>query len=112
MDPGEAVLAEIVRALVHKGMEPRVYFWSTSSGTELDFIVEAGGKPVPIEMKLSATPRPAMAASIGEFQEDFGGRALPDYVVHSGDVRLPLGAGMAALPFSELWAGVSAFTRT
>jgi hypothetical protein len=43
-----------------------------------------------------------MAASIGEFRKDFGKRALPGYVVHAGDVRLPLGAGVTALPFSEL----------
>jgi predicted AAA+ superfamily ATPase len=97
-----AVLAEIVRALTHRGMEPRVYFWRTSSGAEVDFIVEVERKLVPIEVKLSATPRPAMAASIGEFQKDFGNRAQPGYVVHAGDVRLPLGAGVTALPFSEL----------
>jgi hypothetical protein len=97
-----AVLAEIVKALVHRGVEPRVYFWRTSSGTEVDFIVEDEGRLVPIEVKLSATPRPAMAASIGEFRKDFGKRALPGYVVHAGDVRLPLGAGVTALPFSEL----------
>jgi len=97
-----AVLAEIVRALTHRGVEPRVHFWRTSAGAEVDIVVEVDGKLVPIEVKLSATPRPAMAASIGEFQEDFGKRALPGYVVHAGDVRLPLGAGVTALPFSEL----------
>ena len=97
-----AVLAEIVRALTHRGIEPRVYFWRTSTGTEVDIVVETEGKLVPIEVKLSATPRPAMAASVEAFQRDFGKRALPGYVVHAGDVRLPLGAGVTALPFSEL----------
>jgi hypothetical protein len=97
-----AVLAEIVKALVHRGVEPRVYFWRTSTGTEVDFIVEDEGRLVPIEVKLSATPRPAMAASISEFRKDFGKRALPGYVVHAGDVRLPLGGGVTALPFTDL----------
>jgi uncharacterized protein len=97
-----AVVSEIVRTLTHRGIEPRVYFWRTSSGTEVDLVIEAGGKLVPIEVKLSATPRPAMASPIKTFQQDFGDRVLPGYVVHPGDMRLPLGAGVTALPLAEL----------
>jgi predicted AAA+ superfamily ATPase len=97
-----AVLSEIVKTLTHRGMDPQVYFWRTSAGTEVDIVVEAAGKLVPIEVKLSATPRPTMASSIKTFQEDFGDKAMPGYVVHSGNVRLPLGANVTALPFTEL----------
>jgi predicted AAA+ superfamily ATPase len=83
-------------------MDPQVYFWRTSAGTEVDIVVEAAGKLVPIEVKLSATPRPSMASSIKTFQEDFGDKAMPGYVVHPGNVRLPLGANVTALPFTEL----------
>ena len=97
-----AVLGEIVKTLTHRGLEPQVYFWRTSTGAEVDIIVESAGKLVPIEVKLSATPRPAMASSIKTFQEDFGNKALPGYVVHPGDMRLPLGSNVTALPFAEL----------
>ena len=97
-----AVLAEIVKTLAHRGLEPQVYFWRTSTGTEVDILVETAGKLVPIEVKLSATPRPAMASSIKAFQQDFGSKALPGYVVHPGDMRLPLGSNVTALPFAEL----------
>ncbi len=65
-------------------------------------MVDAAGWPVPIEVKLSATPRPAMAKAVKILQQDLGSAAKSGYVVHSGDVRLPLGAGVAALPFGEL----------
>ncbi len=97
-----AVLSEIVKTLAHRGVDPRVYFWRTSAGAEVDFVVEAGGKIVPVEVKLSATPRPAMAASIRALQEDLGSKALPGYVVYPGDFRLPLGSQVTALPFAEL----------
>jgi len=97
-----AVLSEIVKAHLHQGREPRIYFWRTAPGAEVDFIVEAGGRLVPIEVKLSATPRPAMASAIRGFQEDFGDKAAPGYVVHPGDVMLPLGPGATALPFGAL----------
>ena len=43
-----------------------------------------------------------MASSIGILQKDFEETALPGYVVHPGDVRLPLGPGVTALPFADL----------
>jgi len=97
-----AVLSEIVKTLTHRGQDPQVYFWRTSAGNEVDIVIDTGGKLVPIEVKLSATPRPAMAASIKAFREDFGAKAMPGYVVHPGKVRLPLGSVVTALPFAEL----------
>jgi len=94
-----AVLAEIVKTLTHRGQAPRVHFWRTTSGSEVDFVVEAGDRLVPIEVKASATPRPAMANTIRTLQRDLREAAAPGYVVHSGDVRLPLGQGATALPW-------------
>jgi predicted AAA+ superfamily ATPase len=96
-----AVVSEIVKTLTHRGEDPHVYFWRTSTGTEVDIVIETGAKLIPIEVKLSATPRPAMAASIKTFREDFGNKAMPGYVIHPGEVRLPLGSNVTALPFAE-----------
>ena len=97
-----AVLSEIVRTLTHRGIDPRVYFWRTMAGTEVDFVVETGAGLIPIEVKLSATPRPAMGDAIRTFQGDMKSAAMPGYVVHPGDIRLPLGPGVTALPFADL----------
>ncbi len=97
-----AVLGEILKSLAHRGQNPRLFFWRTTSGTEVDFIVETAGGLVPIEVKLSGTPRPAMASSLKTFQKDFHDRCLPGYVVHAGQVTLPLGGGVTALPFTSL----------
>ena len=97
-----AVLSEIVKALTHRGIAPQVFFWRTSAGTEVDFVVMRAGKLAPIEVKLSATPRPGMAASIRSMQGDFGEQAMAGYVVHPGDVQLPLGPGVTAHPFADL----------
>jgi hypothetical protein len=64
--------------------------------------VGAGAKLVPIEVKLSATPRSAMVSSVKTFQKDLGNKVLEGYVVHPGDITLSLGSGITALPFSEL----------
>jgi predicted AAA+ superfamily ATPase len=97
-----AVLLEIVKAFVNRGAEPQIHFWRTSAGVEVDLVVEAGGKLIPIEVKLSATPRPAMASGIRAFQEDLGEKAGSGFVIHPGDVRLPLAPNVVALPFTAL----------
>jgi len=97
-----AVFCEILKALVHRGKDPQLYFWRTLAGREVDFVIEAESKLIPVEAKLSATPRPAMTSGIRAFQEDSGGRSAPGYVIHAGDLRLPLAPGITALPFSEL----------
>lgn len=94
-----AVLLEIVKAFAARGEEARVFFWRTATGTQVDLVVELGERLVPIEVKLSATPRPAMADGIRAFQADLGARALPGYVVHPGDVQMPLAPNVVALAF-------------
>jgi len=97
-----AVLSEIAKTLIHRGIDPLIYFWRTSTGNELDIVIESAGRLIPVEVKLSATPRPQMAASIRTFQEDFGSKAGSGYVVHRGEGWLPLGEGITAVPFVEL----------
>lgn len=97
-----AVLLQIVKAFVSRGEDPRIYFWRASAGAEVDLVVATGGKLIPIEVKLSSTPRPAMANWIRVFREDLGEKAAPSFVIHPGEVRLPLAPHVVALPFSEL----------
>ncbi len=97
-----AVLLEIEKTFAGRGEEPRVYFWRTSTGVEVDFIVETGGRLIPIEAKLSATPRPAMANGIRAFQTDLGEKAADGFVVHPGGVQLPMAPRVKALPYGTL----------
>ena len=97
-----AVLSEIVRTLTHRGIDPQVYFWRTVAGTDIDFVLDTGGGLVPIEVKTSATLRSMMARAIRTLQGDVGDRSRPGYVVHPGNVRLPLGPRVTAIPFADL----------
>jgi predicted AAA+ superfamily ATPase len=97
-----AVLMEIMKTVLHRGEEPRLYFWRTSDGSEVDFVADTGTALIPIEAKTSATPRPGMASGIQSFRDSLGAKAGPGYVVHPGDVQLPLVPDVIALPFSRL----------
>ena len=97
-----AVLGEIFKTCLARGEDPQLYFWRTSTGTEVDLIVETEGRLIPVEIKATSTPRPAMAAGIEAFRKDFPRRAASGFVIHMGDVRLPAGPSAIALPFRDL----------
>jgi predicted AAA+ superfamily ATPase len=96
------VLAEIVKRFVHGGQDPHLYFWRTSHGSEVDFIVEHSGKLIPVEAKLSATPRPTMAPGILAFRRDFPKKAEKGYIIHPGNMKLSIAPNVLALPFAAL----------
>jgi predicted AAA+ superfamily ATPase len=95
-------VSEILRTYIHRGEVPALSFWRSSTGTEVDLLIDTGRTLVPIEVKLSATPRPAMAETILRLRKDLGSRVGPGYIVHPGDLSLPLAPGVTALPFRSL----------
>ena len=97
-----AIITEVFKTIISRGIEPQMYFWRTSTGVEVDLVVESGRGLIPVEVKLSSTPKPAMAQGIKAFRGDFGDKVAEGYVIHTGDIRLPLGSGVTALPFVEL----------
>jgi len=97
-----AVLGEIVKTLTHRGGRPEVFFWRTAAGSEVDFLVEADARLVPIEVKTTATPRPGMIRGIRRLRNDLGDRCGPGFLVHAGHGRLPMGHGVTAAGLGEL----------
>ena len=97
-----AVVHEVIRTLTHRGADPTVYFWRTSTGVEVDLIIDTGPNLVPIEIKLTATPNRNMAKGIDTFCQDMRSQATKGYVIHPGDVTLPLGPHATAWPFAQL----------
>lgn len=93
---------EVLKSYLHRGVEPRLYFWRTSTGDEVDLLIETTSGLLPLEVKTTATPSPAMARGILRFRESVRNACPNGYVVHTGDVTLPLGGGVVALPFADL----------
>jgi len=68
---------EVLRALVHRGQDPQLYVWRTADGHEVDLVVEASGQLLLIEIKLTTTPHPGMAAGIVALREALGAKVGP-----------------------------------
>jgi predicted AAA+ superfamily ATPase len=93
-----AVLGQLQRLLVHRGEPARVYFWRTTAGHEVDFVVEIGERLVPFEAKVTATPRARDGSGIEELQRLLGRRVERGYVVCFCPDRVPLTRSVEALP--------------
>jgi predicted AAA+ superfamily ATPase len=87
---------------MHRGEEPPFYFWRTVAGAEVDLVVEAQNVMIPLEIKLSETPRPEMARGLVSFQQDFKEKTKPGYLIHPGKIVLPLGHEILSLPLMNL----------
>ncbi len=97
-----AVLSEILKTYLHRGLQPAIYFWRTSAGNEIDFVIESGSEIFPLEAKLGATARPEIAKEIITFISSFSGKARRGFVLYGGDEVLPLAPGVNAIPFKLL----------
>ena len=96
-----AVLGQLVRLFLHRGERPRIYFWRTAAGHEVDFVIEDGNLLIPIEAKLTATPSAKHATAIERFQELFGSRAGKGLLVCLCAERFPLTRNVEAVPFGS-----------
>jgi predicted AAA+ superfamily ATPase len=94
-----AVLGQLLRLFVHRGETPRLYFWRTAKGHEVDFVVELGSALIPIEAKLTATPSVRDAAAIERFQSLFGSKVRRGMVVCLSSQAFPLSPTADAVPF-------------
>lgn len=97
-----AVLSEILKTYIHRGEQSAIFFWRTSAGSEVDFVIESGGETIPVEAKLGATARPEMAKGVNSFIGTFEGKARRGYVLYGGNAVLPLAPGVDAMPFNRL----------
>ena len=96
-----AVISEAYKSILHRGMSPEFYFWRTATGVEVDLLIKWQGKLVAIEVKSTATPRKQMKQSIVRLKNDLGQEVSRAFVVHSGDIMLPLGDDVVAVPFAR-----------
>ena len=49
------VISDLYKIFMHRGEEPRMYYWRTMAGVEVDVVVEQQGMLIPLQIKQSAT---------------------------------------------------------
>jgi predicted AAA+ superfamily ATPase len=74
-------------------------YWRTTTGEEVDFVVETGGKLLPIEVKATARPRLADCAHLRSFRAEYGRRARAALLLHTGSMLEWLAPDVLAAPW-------------
>lgn len=97
-----AVVAEFAKAFLHRGLPPALWFWRSRDGWEVDLLVELGGKLHPVEIKATATPRPAHADAVARWRELAGERAGSGLLVTRAERPSALVPGVRVLPWHRL----------
>jgi predicted AAA+ superfamily ATPase len=78
---------------------PQITFWRSSSGREVDFVIEWKGRLVPVEVKTTARPRSGDAAGLAAFRAEYRGSARAGLLLHTGDTVSWLAEGILAAPW-------------
>jgi predicted AAA+ superfamily ATPase len=78
---------------------PEVAYWRTASGEEVDVVIEAGDRLLPIEVKAGSRPRLADAAHLRSFRGEYGKRAHAGLLLHTGTAIEWLAPDVLAVPW-------------
>lgn len=78
---------------------PEITYWRTTSGAEVDFVIERQRKLLAIEVKASGTPSPRDAAHLATFQSEYGSAVRGGLILHGGDEIYWLGEKILAVPW-------------
>lgn len=96
-----AVLSEIVRNFYNRGKVPRIFWWRTSYGEEVDFIIEDKSKIRPLEIKLSSKANRQMAKNLISFCKLFSDRIDKGFLVNLSQEKLKLDKKVISVPFAD-----------
>ncbi len=96
------VVGEAVKTFALLGRIPDLFFWRSHDGLEVDLIVQAGTRFIPIEIKLTATPTLRHLQPLDRFKELAGEQAAEaGALVCRVEQPRPLPNGHLALPWRE-----------
>ena len=78
------IIAELIRERYNRGLEPDCYYWRDKTGNEVDCIVEAAGKLMPVEIKSGKTIAADFFNTLAYWHRITGKSAKNSYLVYGG----------------------------
>jgi len=80
-----------------------VFYWRTTTGEEVDLVIETDGKVLPIEVKSTNKPRIKDASNLIAFQKEYGINARAGLLIHDGKETEWLTPTVLAVPWWSLF---------
>lgn len=95
------VVSEIVRDFYNFGKIPKIFWWRTSYGDEVDFIIEDRAKLMPVEIKMSSKVNPQMAKGLIAFCKLFSDKIDRAFLVNLSLEKIMLDKKIVSIPFVD-----------
>jgi predicted AAA+ superfamily ATPase len=81
--------------------QAEILYWRTTTGEEVDFVIAAGGRLLPVEVKASPRPRLTDVTALRTFRTEYGKASRAGLLLHAGTNLEWLTADVLAAPW---WA--------
>ena len=94
-----AVMLEVIRRVRALGNDYRVCYWRTSSGLEVDCVIDTGAGVIPVEIKASAHVRLGDVPGLTAFLREYPKQAQRGYVIAQIAKPEQLSDNITALPW-------------
>jgi predicted AAA+ superfamily ATPase len=76
-----------------------ITYWRTTTEDEVDFVIEAGGRVLPVEIKSSARPRRGDITALRLFHAEYGKKSRAGLLLHTGSTLEWIAPGILAAPW-------------
>jgi predicted AAA+ superfamily ATPase len=93
------VLSDLLAWREGRVEETGIFYWRTAGGEEVDFVIETGGRLIPIEVKATTRPRVTDARGLRSFRDEYGRDARTALLLHGGERVEWLAHGILAAPW-------------
>ena len=93
------VLADLLAWRDGQAPAPDVLFWRTTTDREVDFVIEAGGRLLAVEVKAGANPGLGDVRGLRVFQQDYRDRFAGGLLLHGGRDTQWMADGILAAPW-------------
>ena len=78
---------------------PQILYWRTTTGREVDFVIEAGQTLLPIEVKATISPSSGDLANLRAFMEEYGDAVKGGLFLYNGDETFWIAKQVLAVPW-------------
>lgn len=110
IDPGTAyenwVFSELLKWKQLQSPEPDLWFYRTMAGMEVDFVLQAGNRLCPIEVKFREEVRASDGRAVERFLEEYATSASWGLVIHPGKEPAQLRPRVWGVPDWYLFGGL------
>jgi predicted AAA+ superfamily ATPase len=94
------VLVDLLAWRDARSGQAALHYWRTvPAGEEVDFVIEADGRLLPVEVKASARPRLGDARHLRAFRAEYGERARRGLLLHTGSTLEWIAPDVLAAPW-------------